>query len=48
MMIAREYAYLASLRNDDFRTFLPKSKKKSIRQAALCLAFEKLGISEWE
>ena len=37
---------LPSLRNDDFRTFLPKSKKKSIRQAALCLAFEELGIAD--
>ena len=37
---------LPNLRNDDFRTFLPKSKKKSIRQAALCLAFEELGIAD--
>ena len=39
---------LPNLRNDDFRTFLPKSKKKSIRQAALCLAFDELGITEDE
>lgn len=37
---------LPNLRNDDFRTFLPKSKKKSIRQAALCLAFDELGIAD--
>lgn len=37
---------LPNLRNDDFRTFLPKSKKKSIREAALCLAFDQLGIAD--
>lgn len=37
---------LPNLRNDDFRTFLPKSKKNSIRRAALTLAFEELGIAD--
>lgn len=37
---------IANLRDDEFRTFLPKSKKNSIRRAALCLAFDHLGISE--
>ena len=36
----------ANLRNDEFRTFLPRKKKDAIRYAAINVAFGKLGISD--
>lgn len=43
---SRNGACTANLRNDEFRAFLPRSKKDKTRYAALNVAFGELGISE--
>lgn len=46
MYESRNGACTANLRNDEFRAFLPRSKKDKTRYAALNVAFGELGISE--
>ena len=48
MYESRNGVCTANLRNDEFRAFLPRSKKDKTRYAALNVAFGELGISENE